>query len=187
MHEQELIRALKEGSAAAFGGLVQLYKDKIYNTALGFVQQAADAEEITQNVFVKVYERIDSFNSEAALSTWLYRITVTQSLDYLRARKRRKRFGFVTALLGADKSLKLPEDFNHPGVVAENKERAAILFKAVAGLPPNQKTAYLLQKLEGLPVAQIAAIMKMSAPAVESLLSRAKANLKKSLTTYYSL
>jgi RNA polymerase sigma factor (sigma-70 family) len=187
LHEQELIKALKEGSAAAFSGLVQQYKDKIYNTALGFVQQAADAEEITQNVFVKVYERIGSFNSGSALGTWLYRITVRQSLDYLRARKRRKRFGNLTALFGAEGGLRLPEDFNHPGVVAENKERAVILFKAIAGLPDSQKTAYLLQKLEGLPVLEIAAIMKTSAPAVESLLSRAKANLKKSLTAYYSL
>jgi len=79
-----------------------------------------------------------------------------------------------------------PTEFEHPGVKAENKEKSAILFKAVNRLPENQRTAFLLQKLEGLSQQEIAAILKTSSSAVESLLSRAKVNLKKSLTDYYT-
>src|SRR5205085_6327346 len=76
-------------------------------------------------------------------------------------------------------------EFNHPGVIAENREHAAILFRAIEQLPENQKSAFVLQKVEGLSVQEIAGVLKSSEGAVESLLSRARANLKKLLREYY--
>jgi RNA polymerase sigma factor (sigma-70 family) len=117
----------------------------------------------------------------------MYRIAVTQSLDFIRKKKRKKRAGIVLQWLGVGEKESLDVvEFNHPGVIAENREQAAILFKAIEQLPENQKSAFVLQKVEGLSIQEIAGVLNTSEGAVESLLSRAKANLKKLLREYYS-
>ena len=93
----------------------------------------------------------------------------------------------ITSLFGKENEvLYQPVDFEHPGIVMENKEKAAVLFKAVNLLPDKQKTAFLLQKIQGCSQQKIAGIMQLKEGAVESLLMRAKANLKKTLINYYS-
>ena len=159
----------------------------VYNTVLGFVQNVEDAEYVTQDVFIKVYEGIGKFKQQCKLSTWIYRIALTQSADFIRHKKRKKRAGFLTSLFGNnDELLHDPVDFVHPGVLTENKERSAILFKAINKLPEKQKTAFLLQKVQDLSQQKIAEIMELKEGAVESLLMRAKGNLKKLLINYYS-
>jgi RNA polymerase sigma-70 factor (ECF subfamily) len=79
-----------------------------------------------------------------------------------------------------------PPDFFHPGIKVENKENAAILFKAIEKLPTNQKTAFVLNKIENLSYKEIAGIMKSSEPSVDALLQRAKKNLQKNLKDSYS-
>jgi len=185
--EQELISGLLEGNESAFKTVVHTYKNMVYNTVLGFVQHAADAEDVTQDVFIKVYENIGQFKQQAKLSTWIYRISITQAMDLVRYRNRKKRGGLLLSLFGTQQELLYdPPDFVHPGVLAENKEQSAILFGAINKLPDNQKTAFLLQKVQDQSQQQIAEIMQISEGAVESLLSRAKANLKKLLANYYA-
>lgn len=186
MNELDLIDRLKNGDGAAFKELVTSWQDMVYNTALGIVQSEMDAEDIAQEVFVKAFESIGGFKGESKLSTWLYRITVTRSLDVLRSRKRKKRFGFVYSIFGDGNELIIdPPEFNHPGVQAENRQKAAELFKAVENLPDQQKTAFVLTRIEGLGHKDVSEIMNTTVPAVESLLQRAKSNLKKSLENYY--
>jgi RNA polymerase sigma-70 factor (ECF subfamily) len=154
---------------------------------LGFLQHAEDAEDLAQDVFIKVFENIHQFRGDAALGTWIYRIAVTLSLDFLRRKNRKRRGGTILGFFGNnDKQYLHPQNFDHPGVKAENKEKSAVLFEAMNRLPGNQKTAFLLQKLEGLSQNEIAAILNTTSSAVESLLSRAKANLKKQLAEYYT-
>lgn len=142
---------------------------------------------MAQEVFVQVFHSIKDFKGDCKLSTWLYRIAVTKSLDFLRARKRKKRFAFVQSLFSTDSNEPLAEQatFVHPGVQLENKERARILFKAIDKLPENQKIAFTLNKTEGLSYQEIAEIMELSLSSVESLLFRAKSNLQKYLENYY--
>ena len=78
-----------------------------------------------------------------------------------------------------------PVNFNHPGVLLDNKEKAAVLFKALKKLPENQRIAFTLHKIEGLPYQEVAEIMQTSLYAVESLMVRAKAGLRKILENYY--
>jgi RNA polymerase sigma factor (sigma-70 family) len=185
--EQELIACLLNGDESAFKTLISTYKKMVYNTALGFVQNIEDAEDVTQDVFIRVYEGIGKFKQQCKLSTWIYRIAITQSADFIRHKNRKKRFGFLTSLFGDNNELLHdPVDFIHPGVLAENKERSAILFKAINQLPEKQKTAFLLQKVQDLSQQKIAEIMELKEGAVESLLMRAKGNLKKLLINYYS-
>lgn len=184
--EQKLIEKLKNGDESAFKLIVDTRKDLVYNTALGLLQSAEDAEDITQEVFIKVYESVHQFKGESAFSTWLYKIAVTKSLELIRSRKRKKRFAFITSILGENNELKHdPPEFHHPGIELDNRERAATLFKAIAKLPDNQRVAFTLHKLEGVSYIEIGDVMQLSVSAVESLIHRAKSNLKKDLEEYY--
>lgn len=155
----------------------------VYNLALQYVQNAQDAEEITQDVFVSVYQSRDSFRQESGIATWIYRITINKSIDYIKAAKRKKRFAFITSLFAGD-SVALEHDlfeFNHPGVQLEDKEAVATIFRHINELPDQQKTALILHKIEHKSQAEIADIMEISPKAVESLVQRAKTNLAKKL------
>ena len=186
MSEWILIEQLKQGDETAFKTIVETWQDMVYNTALGIVQNPEDAEDIAQEVFVQVYESIHSFKGEAKFSTWLYKITVTKTMDHLRRKKRKKRFAFVQSLFGAnDEIAHDPPDFHHPGVVLDKKETSTELFKAIEQLPENQKIAFTLNKLEGLNYQEVSEIMNTTVPSIESLLHRAKNNLKKLLEIYY--
>jgi RNA polymerase sigma factor (sigma-70 family) len=188
LNEIELISRLKAGDAIAFRVLVETRQSLVFNTVIGFLQNAEDAEDVTQDVFVKIFESIPQFKGESALSTWVYRVAVTTALEFLRRKKRKKRFGFLSPILGENNepTLELP-DFNHPGVTLDNREKSAILFKAIRELPENQQTAFVLNKVEGLSYQEVAEVMKTSLSAVESLLHRAKTNLKELLKNFYNL
>ena len=182
MNEYELIQGLKDGNEAAFKYLVDTYQDRVYNTAIGIVQNAEDAEDVAQEVFIQVYRSIHSFKGEAKLSTWLYRIATTRALDLLRSRKSKKRAGIMQRLFGeGNEPIHEAPDFHHPGVALDQKENASRLFRAIAQLPDNQKTAFTLHKLEDLSYKEVSEVMKTSVAAVESLMHRAKLNLRKIL------
>lgn len=186
MDEWTLIEQLKKGDEAAFRIIVDTWQDMVYNAALGIVQNAEDAEDIAQEVFVQVYHSVGSFKGDSKFSTWLYRIAVTKSLDHVRRKRRKKRFGFVRSLFGEDSEMPIDApDFHHPGVSMEQKENAATLFKAINLLPENQRVAFTLHKLEGLSYQEVSDIMKTTVSSVESLMHRAKSNLQKKLEDYY--
>jgi RNA polymerase sigma-70 factor (ECF subfamily) len=178
--ETELIQGLKEGDEAAFSYLVKNYQDRVFNTSIAIVQNAEDAEDVAQEVFIQVFRSIHAFKGESKLSTWIYRIATTRSLDLLRSRKSKKRFGFLQRLFGeGNEPLHEIPDFNHPGVEMDRKEAAAKLFRAISQLPDNQKTAFTLHKMEDLSYQEISEIMETTVAAVESLMHRAKQNLRK--------
>src|SRR5690606_26785534 len=139
-NELELIERLKQGDEAAFRQIVESSQGLVYNTVLGIVQNPEDAEDVAQEVFMQLYESVKGFRGQSKLSTWLYRIAVTKSMDHLRKKKRKKRFAFVQSLFGIEEGLVHdPPDFHHPGVTLDNKEKAAELFKAIEKLPNKQK------------------------------------------------
>ena len=186
INETELIEQLKQGDETAFKTIVEQWKDMVYNTILGIVQNETEAEDLAQDVFIKVFEKIGTFKGDAKFSTWLYRIATTTALDHLRSKKRKKRFGFLQSLGGSGDEKESIPDFHHPGISLDNKERAAVLFKAIDALPENQKTAYTLHKLEGLSYRDVSEVLNTTVSAVESLMSRANQNLRKELEEYYN-
>jgi RNA polymerase sigma factor (sigma-70 family) len=186
LNELELIQQLRAGDELAFKSLVANYQDMVYNTALGVVQNAQDAEDVAQEVFIQVYRSIDQFKGDARLSTWIYRITTTKALDHIRSKRRKKRFAFITSLFGPnDELVHEPVDFQHPGVALDRKEQAALLFSMISQLPDNQKIAFTLHKTEGLSYQEVADVMELSVSAVESLLFRARQNLRKLLEKHF--
>ncbi|SDY61798.1 RNA polymerase sigma factor [Hymenobacter psychrophilus] len=188
LSDEDLLAALRAGSAGAFEQVVQRYGARVLNTCLGLVPHRPDAEDLTQEVFVEVYTQLAGFRGEAKLSTWVYRIAVNKCLEWQRYRKRQKRFAFLTSLFGTDDGELLhdPPDYEHPGVLAERQEQATILRQAVARLPERQQVAFTLFHLEGLPHQEIADALGLgSVGAVESLLHRARATLRQRLGAYY--
>lgn len=159
------------------------HKSQVFNLALQYVQNYEDAQEITQDVFVSIHNSIDNFKEQSKLSTWIYRIAINKSLDYIKAKKRKKRFGFLVSILHQETNeieYDIP-DFNHPGVQLENKEAIEHIFSLINKLPDNQKTALILSKIEDKKQSEIAEIMNLSIKSVESLIQRAKNNLSKEI------
>ncbi len=170
-----------------FKNLYDEYARMVFNLCLKYLQNIEDAEDVTQEVFITVFKSIHQFKGESKISTWIYKIATTKSLEFIRMKKRKKRFAFFQSILSNEKGeINISNvHFHHPGIQLENKERSAILFIAIDKLPENQKTAYILCKLEELSYAEISEIMKVSISSVESLLFRAKQNLQKLLGDYY--
>ncbi len=186
MTDLEKIIQIAKGDRLLFKSLYDEYHNRCYNSALSILQNISEAEEIVQDVFVEVHQSAKNFKGNASINTWIYRITVNKSLDQLRYRKRKKRSAFFVNLFLDDNTPRVqPPDFNHPGVVLENKENAQLLFKAIDRLPDQQKSAFVLSQMEDLPQKEIAEIMQLSQKAVESLIQRAKVNLRKELEKYY--
>ncbi|GAB3222627.1 RNA polymerase sigma factor [Spirosoma arcticum] len=181
---------MQRGSPDAFRHLVETYQSRVYNTVLAIVRQPQDAEDVAQEVFVQVFQSIHTFGGEGKLTAWIYQIATTKALEAYRKRHARKRFAFFTSLFtgedeeGFDDRLH-PVDFAHPGVKLEHQERAKVLFGAIDGLSDQQKIAFTLHNIEGLSYQEITEVMQVSLSSVESLLHRAKVNLRKRLANYY--
>lgn len=183
--EPELIQGLLAKKEDAFRFLIESYGDRVHNTILSIIQNKEDTEDLTQEVFVEIYNSISKFKGESRLYTWVYRIATSKALDLLRKRKAKKRFAFITSIFANEEEEMEISDFNHPGIIIENKERARILFAAMDKLSDNQKAAFTLSQIENLSYKEIAEVMQLSVSSVESLIFRAKSNLKKSLREYY--
>ncbi|MEM0999628.1 MAG: sigma-70 family RNA polymerase sigma factor [Bacteroidota bacterium] len=182
-----MLTGLRAGDEKAYRALIDTYKDRVYNVCLGYVYNAEDAEDLAQEVFLEVFRSIGNFKGESCLYTWVYRICVTKSLELIRRRKRKKRSGKVYSLLGMKEMGYEPAAarFDHPGVRLENQERATILFGAIESLSDNQRIAFSMHNLEGKSYAEISDLMGVSLSSVESLIFRAKRNLRKKLEHYY--
>ena len=142
------------------------------------MQDEQAAEEITQDVFTNIFKKATTFKSNSAVRTWIYRITVNTSLNFIKKKKQ-------STVVGLDVVKKEVPDFVHPGVILENKENATLLYQVIETLPDQQKTAFILSFIEELPRQEVADIMKTSLKAVESLLQRAKKKLRTELLPLY--
>mgnify|MGYP006096731767 FL=1 len=178
LEEKSLIKNLKAKNEEAFKILVEKYKDLVYSTIIPIIQNIDDADDLTQEVFIQIYKSIKNFKEKSSLSTWIYKISISKAYEHLRYKKRKKRFSILVNIFREDDSLIDIPDFHHPGIQLEQKENAKILFDAIEKLPDNQKKAYILKNIQGLSYKKISDIMEKSVASVESILFRAKNNLK---------
>ena len=141
-----------------------------------------DAEELTQDVFVKIHSSMSSFDERSSWDTWIYRIAINCCLDHIKSKKRKKRFAFLSSLFSDDGSLDYDKPvFEHPGVQLEHKEALERLFGFIDLLPERQRTVLILTKIEHKSYEEIALSMDISPKAAESLFQRAKRNLAEKL------
>lgn len=181
--DEQLLIETGEGLNESFRELVSRFQDRVNNTCFGFLKRQEDTEEIAQDVFLHIHEKAKTFRSESKAGTWIYRIAVNKSLEFLRWKSRDKRSGFFNTISIEDQ--KNRSNWEHPGIQLENRERATILYSKIESLPEKQRIAFVLHKIEGISYKEIAEIMEMSLSAVESLIFRAKTNLRKELENYY--
>ncbi len=187
MDDLELINRLRNGDENAFRMVVAQYQRLVLNCTYKFLRNRESSEDITQEVFLEVYKSIHAFRADSKLSTWIYRIAISKSLNFLKSQKRKKRFAIVTGLFddnGNEKQIPTPENMN-PEIALENRDRANALAWALAKIPDNQRIAFTLSKYQEMNYEEISLIMDTTISSVESLLHRAKTNLKKILINYY--
>jgi len=184
MEDNELIDGLKNNRREAFRHLVERYQDLVVSTCYNFIKNPNDAHDTAQEVFIEVYRSIHKFRQDAAISTWLYRIAVNKSLNFLRKHKKDHRFVPSEQAFQAEKA---PVNLSEPDFTqtyekeAEFACRAKLLHQAIEKLTHNQKTAFTLHKFNNLPYKEIAEVMNLSLTAIESLIHRAKKKLQKQL------
>ncbi len=188
MTDSELIEGIRRRDRRAFQHLVDEYQEKVIRTAWHFTGNMEDAEDISQETFVDVIRYLPNFRGSASLSTWIYRITVNKSLNMIRKQKRKLWMVRLESLFGAghggEKSG--PAVPSVPALDPENKEKGELLQAALRRLPENQRIAFVLHRFDDQSYRQIAGIMNISLPAVESLIHRARQNLQKYLLPHFS-
>ncbi|MFC0605036.1 RNA polymerase sigma factor [Winogradskyella pulchriflava] len=188
MEDKNFIQALKDKDTSAYSRLLDDFQQKVFSTCISFVPNKEDAEDIAQEVFVEVFNSINKFKGDSKLSTWIYRITTNKCLEFIRKKNTKKRFAFLQSITGnaipIDKTDYFTE-MNHPGILLENKELNATLFKAISSLPESQSVVFTLHKIDGKSYQEISEITQKSLSSVESIMFRAKKNLQNILENYY--
>ncbi|MCI0515332.1 RNA polymerase sigma factor [candidate division KSB1 bacterium] len=162
-------------------------QSRIYNVCFRLTGNRADAEDVAQDVLVKAIQNLNSFQANSQLTTWLYRIAVNESLNFI---KRRKRLQWLTLDFENSTLDPLPlqpaSEQEQPDYLLERKELELALQQAIQQLPEKQKTAFVLHKLEGLAHQEIAEILQISVANVEARIHRAKLTLQKQLIRFWS-
>ncbi len=188
MEEQEFINQLIQGKQTAYSQLLDKYQQKVFGTCISFVPNKEDAEDIAQVVFLEVFKSISNFKGDSKLSTWIFRIATNKSLEFIRKKNTKKRFGFMQRIVGSEIPIDQTNyftEFDHPGILMENKEKSATIFKAIDSLPDSQRVIFTLAKIDGKSYQEIVEITGKSLSSVESILFRAKKGLQVKLENFY--
>lgn len=169
------------GDTSVFDQILKKYKGLVINIAYRFIQNRAEAEDIAQEVFLRVYVSAKKYKPKAKFSTWIYKITTNICLNRFRSKKYPQTVSLDKPIsaTGNEKITETPDHTHfHPSVNLEKKELNRLVKDAISSLPKNQRIAVILQKYEGLSYREISEIMGCSTSAVDALLQRAKQNLK---------
>lgn len=188
MDEQNFINLLQVGNQTAFSQLLDNYQQKVFGTCISFIPNKEDAEDVAQEVFLEIFKSISKFKRDSKLSTWIFKITTNKCLEFIRKKNAKKRFAFMQTILGNEIPFDQTNYFteiNHPGIILENKEKTAIIYKAINTLPESQKVIFTLAKIDGKSYQEIIEITEKSLSSVESLMFRAKKNLQEKLENFY--
>jgi len=175
--DRELIAAALEGSESAFASLVDRYKDRLFRLLGRYCRDAIECEDLLQEVFLKVFRKLHTFQGDSAFYTWLYRIAVNAATDHLsRASHRRLRLVDDDAALDTGTNADAAPDA--PLVAAE---LAAVTRSIVDSLPEKFRTVLVLREFEDLSYTDIARVLKIRMGTVESRLFRARQRFKEAL------
>lgn len=194
LSDTSLIERCQRNDVAAFNEIVGRYKNKIYNYVYRMVGNSEDADDLTQEVFVKMYLALDSFRNQSSLSTWLYRIAGNLCIDSHRKRSRRDT-GFGGSISSLDEPISV--DINGDGAareVADNtfepmrmlaqKEMDSQIQYALSKLPEKMRTVVILHDIEGLQYEEIAEVVNCPLGTVKSRLFNARTTMRGHLTSY---
>lgn len=184
-----LMLQFRDGNGAAFEELVLRYQNRLLTVLEHLVGNREQAEDLTQDVFLRVYKARERYEPGAKFSTWLFTIANNVASNALRSRSRRREVGVPegngsdSSPLALDQLAKAASGFM-PTRALDKAEQAEMVRHAVAALSNRQRMALVLAKFEGMSYQDIAETMDLSVQAIKSLLSRARVNLKEILTPY---
>ncbi|HIE27071.1 TPA: RNA polymerase sigma factor [Candidatus Poribacteria bacterium] len=178
MTEDEIIIAqFREGDQDAFSNLMKKYKSLIFSYVRRKVGNDDDADDITQEVFVKVYKALPNWQPRASFQTWLYTIARNRCIDYHRAKARRQ----FHSLDDDEEYMPVPpatDIYSDPEKMAEENELGRIISEAIKQLSPKQKEVFILHHYQGLQIKEIAAALGMADGSVKVHHHRAMKKLK---------
>ncbi len=176
-----------EPGADAFEQLVEAYQDKVYALCCRMLGPA-EAEDATQDVFLRVFRSLAHFRRQAAVSTWIYQIALNLCRDRLRHRRRRERLALVSLDDPADdeghRAKEVPDGRRALDDQVQQRELERVLQRALAALSDKHRTVIVLHDLEGLTYQEIAEIVGCSVGTVKSRLFYARAHLRRLLAAY---
>lgn len=180
--DKDCIERAQGGELAAFNQLILKYRNRVVGIAARMLGDRIEAEDLAQDVFVKVYHGLRTFHGEALFSTWLYRITANSCLNHRKKRTHRDRHNHTMDDLEGI----LPTDTSNPHSLLERKELQMVLEKAIQGLPQDQKAILILRDIEGLSYEEIADSLEVELGTVRSRLHRARMAVRASLGDIFS-
>src|SRR6202166_4198995 len=182
-----LVERARSGAVSPFEYLVGEYDRQIFVVAPHIPQNREDAENITQDAFLKAYQKLDQFQGNSKFSTWLVRIAVNESLMRLRKRKTSRTVSMDEDVQTEDGAI--PRDFAewrpNPEQLYGQNELGDILRKTIQGLPPGFRSVFTLRDVENLSTEETAEALGLSVPAVKSRLLRARLQLRERLSRYF--
>ncbi len=179
-----LMLRVKEGDVKAFERLVELHQGIMIGTAARMLGNLDDAHDIAQQVFIRVWKSAPRYEPSAKFTTWLF--TIMRNLVFNETRRRSRRKEVPLENENDDDPPRQYTDLTAPAPdhLTQQSELETALDKAIAALPEKQRLAVVLRRHEDMPYEQICETLKMSLPAVKSLLFRARTELRKSLSSY---
>jgi RNA polymerase sigma-70 factor, ECF subfamily len=186
MTDAEIINIILQGGRDEFRTFVERYQSMVFRTCMGFLHDKDDADDLTQEVFIQAYQSLNKFKGDSAFSTWIYRIAVNASLNRVRKNSRSPILNRLDSLFstGKEREISFPSyDTEDPENILIRLEKSKWIQNALDSLPENQRTAIVLSKYDDLSQKDISKIMMITEGAVESLIQRAKANLKVKLSS----
>jgi RNA polymerase sigma-70 factor (ECF subfamily) len=172
-----LIAATLAGDSAAFGALVGLYQDRLYNSLLRVVGSADDAADIVQDAFVQAFVKLDTFRGSSAFYTWLYRIAFNLAMSHARRERKTTSLDGMKMFGGSEPVDGQPA----PETTLEQRERAAMVHAALAQLSTEYRTILVLREIDGCQYEEIAEILDVPVGTVRSRLFRARLALRDEL------
>jgi RNA polymerase sigma-70 factor (ECF subfamily) len=186
LSSEDLMARVAKGDDEAFETLVTRHQTPVLNLIYRFLGDRAQAKDLAQEVFLRVWQTAKTYEPKAKFTTWIYRIGTNLCLNELKAARRRKWFPFYRSQEGTDNAIEdtYPDDSPTAEDLLLAKERTRQVSEALQSLPANQRLALVLKRYDDLPYEEIARIMGCSVSAVESLLVRAKKALREKLKKF---
>ncbi len=187
LSDHELIEATKGGDEAAFGEIMNRYRNPLTNYLYRFLNDYEEAVDLAQETFVRVYFAIDRYHTQFAFSTYIYRIATNLAISEIRRRKRRRLLS-LTGLFQSEDDSSVEVQPPDTRILADDElveeERDETIARAIAALPEKYRVPVILRDIEGKSYDEVAEIMELGLGTTKSRISRGRGLLKEKLEHY---
>jgi RNA polymerase sigma-70 factor (ECF subfamily) len=182
-NEKNLVEKSAEGDIDAFETLIQSHQKKVYNIALRMTKNPEDAQELSQDAFVRAFIAIKKFRGDSSFATWLYRITMNVCTDFLRKRNKASVISIEQSVYESQQTMQLADNEPGPDEISEKNQLKKLVKEAMDLLPPEHRQVLILRDLLDMTYKDIANTLSINEGTIKSRINRARENLKKVITS----